>query len=174
MGVHHMTTALRRGKEDRVSTQAPHGSGRPPEGSTTPPVDTGSHAAGPVRPTVGELVARVSDQFSRILRGEIELIQVKLADKAKHVGIGAAFLAVAGLLALYALGVLIAAAVLGLAVALPAWLSALIVGVVLLLIAGVAALIGKKKLEQGEAPSAEETKANLKADVDAVKKGIKS
>ncbi|HLT83895.1 MAG TPA: phage holin family protein [Phototrophicaceae bacterium] len=149
-----------------MSTQAPHGSGRPPEGSSTPP--------GAPRPTMGELVARVSDQFSRILRGELELIQVKLADKAKHVGLGAAFLAVAGLLGLYALGVLIAAAILGLAVALPAWLSALIVGVVLLLIAGIAALIGKKKLESGEAPSAEETKANLKADVDAVKKGIKS
>jgi len=123
---------------------------------------------------MGELVARVSEQFSRILRGEIELIQVKLADKAKHVGVGAGFFAVAGLLALYALGVLITAAVLGLAVALPAWLSALIVGVVLLLIAAVAALIGKKKVQEGQAPSAEETKANLKADVDAVKKGIQS
>ena len=136
MGVHHPTTALRRGEEDRVSTQAPHGSGRP--GSTTPP-DPTDPAAGTARPTVGELVARVSDQFSRILRGEIELIQVKLADKAKHVGIGAGFLAVAALLGLYAFGVLIAAAVLGLAEALPAWLSALIVGVVLLLVAGVAA-----------------------------------
>ncbi|QDB80863.1 phage holin family protein [Georgenia sp. 311] len=123
---------------------------------------------------MGELVARVSEQFSRILRGEIELIQVKLADKAKHVGVGAGFFAVAGLLALYALGVLITAAVLGLAVALPAWLSALIVGVVLLIIAAVAALIGKKKVQEGQAPSAEETKANLKADVDAVKKGIQS
>ncbi|WP_230976445.1 MULTISPECIES: phage holin family protein [Georgenia] len=156
-----------------MSTQAPHDSGRPPEGFSTP---AGAPRSGPAaaRPTMGELVARVSEQFSRILRGEIELIQVKLADKAKHVGVGAGFFAVAGLLALYALGVLITAAVLGLAVALPAWLSALIVGVVLLIIAAVAALIGKKKVQEGQAPSAEETKANLKADVDAVKKGIQS
>jgi len=157
-----------------VSTQAPHDSGRPPEGSSTPPAAAGRPGPTASRPSVGDVVAKVSEQFSRILRGEIELIQVKLADKAKHVGVGAAFFAVAGLLALYALGVLITAAVLGLAVALPAWLSALIVGVVLLIIAAIAALVGKKKVEQGQAPSAEETKANIKADVDAVKKGIKS
>lgn len=157
-----------------MSTQAPHDSGRPPEGSSTLPAAAGRPGPTASRPSVGDVVAKVSEQFSRILRGEIELIQVKLADKAKHVGVGAAFFAVAGLLALYALGVLITAAVLGLAVALPAWLSALIVGVVLLIIAAIAALVGKKKVEQGQAPSAEETKANIKADVDAVKKGIKS
>ena len=133
-----------------------------------------SDSVPPTRPTIGELVARVSDQFARILRGEIELIQVKATEKAKQVGVGAAMFAVAGLLGLYALAVLIAAAVLGLAVALPAWLSALIIGVALLLIAGIIALIGKKKLTSGEAPSAEETKANLKADIDAVKKGFTS
>lgn len=147
-------------KRDRVTTAQPQnlGTGQQPPG----------------RPSVGELVARISDQFSRILRGEIELIQIKLADKAKHVGVGAAFFAVAGLMAFFGLAVLIAAAVLGLAVALPAWLSALIIGVVLLIIAAVAALVGKKKVQAGEAPSAEATKANLKADVDAVKKGIRS
>ncbi len=142
--------------------------------STTEPQNLGTGGRPPERPSLGELVARVSDQFTRIVRGEIELIQVRAAEKAKQVGVGAALFAVAGLMAFFALAVLIAAAVLGLAEALPAWLSALIIGVVLLIIAAVVALIGKKQLEAGEAPSAEATKANLKADVDAVKKGLSS
>lgn len=126
------------------------------------------------RPTVGELVARISDQFSRILRGELELIQMKAAEKAKKVGTGVAMFAVAAFLGFFAFALLLTAAVLGLAEALPAWLSALIVAVVLLIIAGIVALVGKKMLQSGEAPSAEETKANLKADIDAVKKGFSS
>ena len=43
---------------------------------------------------------------------------------------------------------LIAAAVLGLALVLPAWLAAVIVGVVVLVIAGIAALVGKKKVSR--------------------------
>jgi len=157
---HHVNGASARRRGRRVSTAAPQ------------PLGTGQQPPG--RPSVGELVARISDQFSRILRGELELIQVKAAAKAKKVGAGAAMFAVAGLLGFFALALLITTAVLGLAEALPAWLSALIVAVVLLVVAGIIALVGKKMLQSGEAPSAEETKANLKADLDAVKKGLSS
>lgn len=142
--------------------------------STAEPQNLGTGGPPPERPSLGELVARVSDQFARILRGELELIQVKATEKAKQVGTGVAMFVVAGVVAFFAVAVLIATAILGLAEALPAWLAALIVGVVLLIIAGVIALVGKKKLESGDAPSAEGTKANLKADVDAVKKGLSS
>lgn len=142
--------------------------------STAAPQNYGTGTEPPGRPTVGELVARISDQFSRILRGEIELIQVKATEKAKKVGAGAAMFAVAGLLGFFAFALLLTTAVLGLAEALPAWLSALIVAVVLLVIAGIVALVGKKLLQSGETPSAEDTKANLKADIDAVKKGLSS
>ena len=142
--------------------------------STAEPQNLGTGGRPPERPSLGELVARVSDQFTRIVRGEIELIQVRAAEKAKQVGTGVAMFVVAGVVAFFAVAVLIATAILGLAEALPAWLAALIVGVGLLIIAGVIALVGKQKLESGEAPSAEGTKANLKADVDAVKKGLSS
>lgn len=142
--------------------------------STAAPHDLGTGHPPPGRPSVGELVARISDQFSRILRGELELIQVKATEKAKKVGAGAAMFAVAGLLGFFAFALLLTTAVLGLAEALPAWLSALIVAVVLLVIAAIVALVGKKMLQSGEAPSAEETKKNLKADIDAVKKGLHS
>ncbi|WP_413451942.1 phage holin family protein [Georgenia phoenicis] len=142
--------------------------------STAEPQHFGTGHEPPGRPTVGELVARVSDQFSRILRGELELIQVKATEKAKKVGVGAGLLAGAALFGFFAFALLLTTAVLGLAEALPAWLSALIVAVVLLVIAGVLALLGKKQIQAGPTPSAEETKANLKADIDAVKKGLSS
>lgn len=124
--------------------------------------------------TLGELVARVSDQLGRILRGELQLIQLQLVAKGKNLGIGAALFVVAGLIAFFAAGVLIAAAVLGLAVVLPAWLSALIIGIAMLLFAGLLALIGKSRAQKGQMPSAAEAKAHLKEDVEAVKRGIKS
>lgn len=158
MGRTRVDSAPRAEKRNRVSTQTPHdpSTGQPPKA------------------TVGELVARISDQFSRILRGEIQLIQLQLAEKAKNVGVGAALFAVAGLLGFFALAVLIAAAVLGLAVVLPAWLSAIIVAVALLVVAAVLALIGKGRVQAGEAPSAEAAKENLKADINAVKEGLRS
>ena len=138
------------------------------------PAPQGPDTRGEQKATVGEVVARISDQFSRILRGEIQLIQLQLMEKMKNVGIGAALFAAAGLFAFFAFGVLIAAAVLGIATALPAWLSAIIVGVALLVIAGILALVGKGRLQAGEAPSAEGAKENLKADLNAVKEGFRS
>ena len=103
---------------------------------------TGSAATGspvPADASAGELVKAVSADLSRLVRDEIQLAQTELSAKAKHAGIGVGAFGGAGVLALYGIAVLIAAAVLGLAVALPPWLAALIVGVVVLAIAGVIA-----------------------------------
>ena len=78
----------------------------------------------------------------------------------------------AGVLALYGLGVLIAAAVLGLAVVLPPWLAALIVGIVVLAIAGVAALVGKRKMSEAAPVVPERTVASVKEDVAEIKESI--
>lgn len=131
----------------------------------------GSHAAEPLKPTVGELFATASEHVSTLVRDEIQLTKVQAVEKGKRLGTGVAGLAVAGVIALYALGILLLAAVWGIAEALPLWLSALIVGVALLLIAGIAALIGKKKLDASKeiTPKPQE---GIKKDVDAIKKGI--
>lgn len=136
---------------------------------------TGATASpGKAGPSVGELVARLSDQFSRLVRDELKLAQTEIAAKGKKIGVGVGIFAVAALLAFFGLAVLIAAAVLGLAEAVPAWLSALIVGIVLLLVAAVAALLGKKRLEAGAPPTPDAAKKNVKRDIDAVKKGMQS
>ena len=121
--------------------------------------------------TIGELVAKVSEQFSRLIRGEIELAQTNLKAKATRLGAGAAMLAVAGVLALYALGILLLAAVWGVAVWLPLWASALIVGVALLVVVALLALIGKKQFDASKRFEVDPA-TGLKLDVEAARKGI--
>ncbi|MDF2966493.1 MAG: hypothetical protein K0Q93_271 [Nocardioidaceae bacterium] len=120
-------------------------------------------------PGVGELVGQMSEQVSRLVRDELALAQVELKAKGKAAGKGAGLLGGAGLFGAYALAVLIAAAVLGLATVLDAWLAAVIVGVVLLAIAGIAALMGKKQVSRATPPMPAEAIDGAKRDVKALK-----
>ena len=118
---------------------------------------------------VGELVKQLSEQMSTLVRRELQLAQLELQEKGKRAGIGAGLFGGAGAIALYGLGVLIAAAVLVLATAVDAWLAALIVGVVLLAIAGIAGLMGKKQVDQAVPPAPEQAIQSTKRDVSEVK-----
>lgn len=126
------------------------------------------------RPSIGDLVSGLTEKLSQLIRDEIALAKAELAEKAKHAAVGIGLFVGAALLGFFGLAVLIATAVLGLAEALPAWLAALIVAVVLLVITGVLALLGKKSLQQGMPPTPERAQANLKLDVQAVKEGLQS
>ena len=128
---------------------------------------TGDQPAGDQ--STGELVSRLSQDVSQLVRDELRLAQIEMTGKAKKVGVGAGMFGTASLLALYGVGVLIATAVLALALALPAWLSGLIVGVVLLIAAGIVALLGKNRVAEAGPPVPERTVENVKQDVDAVK-----
>ena len=64
---------------------------------------------------------------------------------------------------------LVATAILGLAHAVPDWLAALIVAVVLLAAAGVAALVGKKNVEAATPPQPERAIEGIQEDVATVK-----
>ena len=61
---------------------------------------------------------------------------------------------------------------LGLSNVVSPWLAALIVGVVLFLVAGVAALVGRKKLQQAAPPVPTRAIATTKADVAEIKESI--
>jgi uncharacterized membrane protein YqjE len=119
--------------------------------------------------STGELVSRLSQQMTTLVRDEIRLAQLDLTEKGKRVAIGASAFGGAGAVGYLALATLIAAAVLGLAEAVPAWLSALIVGLVLLAVTGVLALFGKKKVQSATPPMPTEAVEGLKRDVQTVK-----
>jgi hypothetical protein len=73
----------------------------------------------------------------------------------------------------YGGGALVAAAVLGVAEAMPAWLAALIVALVLLLVAGVLAVVGKRKVASAGPPVPEQALRGVKQDVKTVKESAK-
>lgn len=121
--------------------------------------------------SIGELVAGVTERFSRLIRDEIELAKVQAQAKATKLAGGIVFFAIAGVLALYALGILFLAAIYGIANALPLWLSALIVGVAILLIVGILALLGVKKLKASN-EHVIDPKSGIVNDIEAAKKGL--
>jgi len=137
------------------------------------PSDPGASTGRTSDASIGELVSSVSADLSRLVRDELKLAQVEVTEKAKKAGVGVGAFGAAGVLALFAVGVLLAAAVLGLATVMPAWLAALIVGVVVLLVAGVAALVGKKKVSEAAPPVPSRAVNSVKTDVQEIKETIK-
>jgi uncharacterized membrane protein YqjE len=115
------------------------------------------------------LVRQLPGQVSRLIRDEIRAAQMELTEKLKAAGIGVGLLVGGLVIALFAFGALIAAAILGLSEILAPWLSALIVGVVLLLIAGLLALLGQSRLKKGIPPLPQDSIESVKADIRTVK-----
>ena len=128
--------------------------------STTPP----RRAAGSAQPTLGELIARISENISALVRGEIDLAKAKGQRMVKEMGLGAGLLAAAGVLG---------ALTTGLSHVMPLWAAFLVVALILTLIAVPMALIGIKRLKAAKAdtPTPQE---GLKESVNAVKGAVTS
>jgi Putative Actinobacterial Holin-X, holin superfamily III len=133
--------------------------------AATPPPD-------PSQASTGQLIGQLTDQLSTLVRDEVRLAQAEVTQKAKRLGIGAGLFGGAGIVAVLGLGALVTAAILGLANVLPGWLAAIIVAVVLFIVAGVLALVGKKDVDKAKPPLPTETIASVKADIAAVKEGV--
>jgi uncharacterized membrane protein YqjE len=123
---------------------------------------------------VGELVQRLSRQTATLVRQEMQLAQVELQEKGKRVGVGAGMFGGAGVVALYGVGALIAAAIVGLGTLIEPWIAAAVVGVVLLAVAGILALTGKKQVDRGTPPLPEQAIESAKRDVDEIKARARS
>jgi hypothetical protein len=123
-------------------------------------------------PTHGELGVRaavheVTERAKSLIRLEVELALIELRRKGATAGLGVGLLLTAALLGLYGIGFLFATAAAGLATALPVWLSILIVGAVVLALAGLAAALGIPRLRRATPlmPEAAAREARLTADV---------
>jgi hypothetical protein len=114
---------------------------------------------------IGDLPTLVVDLF----RAELESLKQELIDKLKHAGIGAGLIAGAAMFLFFAVLVLLAAAVLGLATVLPAWASALIIGGGILLLAVILLLAGVGSLKKGVPPTPNMTIDSVKRDVSVIK-----
>ena len=123
---------------------------------------------GPERST-GELIKQMSEQVSTLVRDELKLAQLEMTNKGKQAGIGVGMLGGGGVIALYGIGCLIACAIIAISRELAPWLSALVVGAALLAVAGIAALMGKSRLQKATPPVPQEAVQSVKADVEEIK-----
>ncbi|MCL3777746.1 MULTISPECIES: phage holin family protein [unclassified Actinomyces] len=123
------------------------------------------------QPSLGELVARISENVTGLVKGEIELAKAKGKRMAIALGLGAGLLAAAAVLALYALGMLLSALAWAIAEALSPWAGHLIVAVLLLVVVAVLALLGVNRLKaaQADVPAPQE---GIKADVALAKAAL--
>jgi hypothetical protein len=92
-----------------------------------------------------------------------------MTEKGKRAGLGIGMFSAAGLMAFFGLATLIAAAVLALALVLPAWLAALVVALLVFAIAGGLAVLGKNQVEEATPVAPERAVAGVKEDIATVK-----
>ena len=111
-----------------------------------------------------ELVRRLAEETTELVRGELRLARAEMTQKAQQAGIAGGLFGGAGVAGLLALGTLTAALVLALATGMDAWLAALIVGVVWAIAAGVAAMLGREKAREAVPPIPEQTIDDVKED----------
>ncbi|HEX6073897.1 MAG TPA: phage holin family protein [Micromonosporaceae bacterium] len=111
-----------------------------------------------------DLVKQASEQLTRLVRDEIQLARLELREKGRRAGTGIGLFGAGGMVTVYGVGALLAAGILGLSLVLPAWLSALLVGVALLLVAGVMALVGRGQLRRATPPYPREAVEGVRTD----------
>jgi len=120
-------------------------------------------------PSAGELLSRLSDELTRLVRDELRSAQLEMSGKAKKLSVGAGMLGAAGLLGWYGVATLVTTAILALSLVVSAWLAALIVAVVLLAIAGTATLLGRKRIQAAAPPVPSMTVKSVQRDVDTLR-----
>jgi Putative Actinobacterial Holin-X, holin superfamily III len=93
--------------------------------------------------TVAGLFGDLARETSRLFRQEMALAKAELVGKVRQLGAGAVEIAIGGFILYAGLLVLLEAAVFGLALVLPIWAAALIVGGVAVLLGGILLLKGR-------------------------------
>ena len=119
--------------------------------------------------SLGNLFSELAQETGLLVRQEVTLARTELADSATKVGKNVGILAAGGALAFCGLLAVIAAVIIGLANFMPAWLSALIVGLVVVAAAAFLTLPTLNALRNTKiAP--QETVESLKEDAQWLKK----
>jgi hypothetical protein len=97
--------------------------------------------------SITALLSDLASETILLIRQEMALLKAELSEKFSRVGQGATALGAGALIAFSGWLVLLAAAVLGLATVVPAWLAALIVALLVLAIGGALVYIGKSRFD---------------------------
>lgn len=89
-------------------------------------------AVSPESKSVPQLLAEITQETSALIRSEVQLAKSELSDKISQIESGAVMLAGGGIVCFAGLLILLLSAVFGLANVVEPWLSALIIGIIVL------------------------------------------
>ena len=123
---------------------------------------------------VGELLKRLSQETTTLVKQEIDLAKAEMSEKGKQAGVGVGMFGGAGVSGLLALTFLSLALAAALDTGTHAWLAALIVGAVWSGVAAVLALHGRTKVREATPPAPEQAIESTKEDVQWAKTQARS
>jgi uncharacterized membrane protein YqjE len=118
---------------------------------------------------VQDLLRRLREDIAGLIHSEIDLAKTEVIEKVKMHAKAAVFVAVAVPFVLLALLAFLFSAIAALALAMPLWASALIIGGVLLLVALILAFMGLRSVRKAGAPTPDAAIVEAKATVDELK-----
>src|SRR5215212_5148207 len=122
--------------------------------------------------SLGTIIKELTADISTLFRSEIALLKLEVKDTVAKLSGGVAMFLGAAFLAIFGLGFLFVTIVLGLVrLGVPAWLSTLIVTIVLFVVAGVLAMMGKKKFAAVQFVPTESIE-QIKTDIESIKADI--
>jgi uncharacterized membrane protein YqjE len=122
--------------------------------------------------SIGDVLREIGASIQDIVRWEVKLAKIELADSARRARTSSMLLAGGGLLGIFAIGFVLLAALFALEIVLPAWLAALIIGALLCVGAGVALSVGRERLKAIQAPK--KTMQTVREDLQWMKEQAKS
>jgi uncharacterized membrane protein YqjE len=129
-------------------------------------------AEAPGAASTADLIRRATDQLSTLVRDELALARAEMTEKLAHAGKGAGLFGGAGLVSLYGVFGLLAGVVLVLARVMPAWGAAFVVGVALLIVAGVMALVGRGQVRKATPPVPQAAVQGVRTDIETVSHAV--
>jgi hypothetical protein len=115
-----------------------------------------------------EVIKDIVANIQEIMRAEFRLARAEMSEKARSGSRAGILVAAGAVMGLYALAFLLVTAYNALAMVMPAWISALIIGVVLGAAAAILLAVGIKKFKQLN-PRPDKTVASVKEDVEWLK-----
>ena len=122
--------------------------------------------------SAGDIVQNVMRDVGEVVRGEVRLAKAEMSEKVSQAGKAAGMLGGAAVAGLMGLAALVTAAIVGLSMVVALWVSALIVGVLLLVSAAAMYAAGRATLK-AVSPVPERTVETLKDDVEWAKRQMK-
>ena len=140
-----------------------------------------SLSAGQEQPSTGDLVRGIAEDAQNLVKQEVLLARQEITEGLVKAGKASALLIAGGVVGLYALGFVLTTLAWALeALGLPKWISFGLVALVLLIVTGVLALLGQKRLKASkvkpERAQAEfkETTSDLAAEAKVAAEGVKA